>query len=288
MKRRTVLGMMGASAGLAATGRPAVAAPGKARGKVTLDLSDKRQLAKAFRKLAYSLDDSVTFWWLNGTRYGVVDSLATPFWDMYVGAWFTTHTVDDERYEVVMAGANFYTPPNSTGLLQSFRNPYTGHDLPVKYSRPKASITRMGLEGGSAFGGDIPGMKTSKSDAAGPGSIEGDEVIIRGDMLLNAQPLDPAGGSRPLVVQDWSTYVGKLADVVDPKVTNAPAAQSFVDVLTWPAWLQMGEQKGSFVSRCYGRKVFSYDGMPATWRKLFEQVMPDVARDPAAVLKAAR
>lgn len=282
MKRRTALGLMGVSMGMAAAGG-ALAAGKTARN--ALDLADKRQFARAFRKIAYSLDDSVTFWWLNGTRYGVVDSVATPFWDMYVGAWFTTRTLDDEHYEVVMAGANFYTPPNSTDLLQFFTNPYTGQVVPVKYAPPKASVTRMGLEGGSAFGGNIPGMKTTVHDAAGPSSIEGDEVIIRGDMILNAQPLDPSGGVKPLVVQDWSTYVAKLADVANPKVQNAPASQSFIDVLTWPAWLQMGDQRGSYVSRCYGRKAFSYAQMPATWRKLFAQAMPEVAKDPAAVLK---
>jgi len=284
MDRRTALGLMGASVGLAAAGGAAAADKSPARG--SLDLDDQRQFARAFRKIAYSLDQEVTFWWLGGTRYGVVDSVATPFWDMYVGAWFTTRTLDDEHYEVVMAGANFYTPPGSTELLQSFDNPYTGKAVPVKYAPPKASVTRMGLEGGSAFGGNIPGMKSTVSDAAGPATIEGDEVIVRGDMILRAQPLDPSSGMKPLVVQDWSTYVAKLVDVVNPEVLNAPATHFFNDVLTWPAWLQMGDQPGSYVSRCHGRKAFTYGQMPATWRKLFEQAMPEVARNPAAVLTA--
>ena len=55
-------------------------------------------------------------------------------------------------------------------------------------------------------------------------------------------------------------------------------------LLSWPAWLQMGDQPGSYVSRCYGRKVFAYEQMPATWRKLFEEDQPEAARNAAAVL----
>jgi hypothetical protein len=284
IQRRSALGLIGAGVGLAATG---VKVHAQERSLPPPDLDDEKQLSVAFRKLAYSLDDSVTFWWMRGTRYGVVDSLATPFWDMYVGAWFTTRDLDGDSYEVTMASANFYTPPNSTELLEVFRNPYTGADVPVKYAAPKPWHTVMGREGGSAFGGDIPGMKTTRSDAAGPGWIEGDDVVIRGDMVLNAVPTDSDSGKKPLRVNDWSTYVGSLADVVDPKVKNAPAVQYFNDILTWPKWPKMGDQPGSYVSRCFGRKVFEYEQMPAIWRELFERALPESAKDPAGVLKGA-
>ncbi len=281
--RRTTLGLLGAAAGLAATGPLAVAATGSMQPP---DLEDKKQLALAFRKLAYSLDDSMTFWWLRGTRYGVVDAEATPFWDMYVGTWFKTRNLDDGAYEVTMANVNFYTPPNSTELLEVFQNPYTGKSVPVKYVMPqKPWRTVIGAEGGAAFGGsDIPGMTTTKGHSEGPAFIEGDEVFIRGDMFMYAEPQDPASGAKPLRVNDWSTYVGKLSDIASPAVTNAPASQSFIDILTWPKWLEMGDQPGSYVSRCVGRKAFAYEQMPQTWRRLFERTQPDAAKDPARFL----
>ncbi|HEY0942329.1 MAG TPA: DUF1838 family protein [Steroidobacter sp.] len=285
IKRRTVLGLMGAAAGMATIGQTASAARA-ARGSRSLDLEDKRQLALAFRRLAYSLDNSVTFWWMRGTRYGVVDSVATPFWDMYVGAWFTTRDLSEDSYEVTMASANFYTPVNSGELLTSFRNPYTEEVVPVTYIEPKPWRTVFSPEGGSAFGGgESSGMKTTRSDAPGPGWIEGEDVVIRGDMVMNSVPVDPASGLKPFHVNDWSTYVGKLADVANPKVKSAPAVQYFTDILSWPKWLRMGDLPGSFVSRCYGRKVFAYEQMPATWRRLFEQAMPEKAKNAADLVK---
>jgi len=281
--RRTTLGLIGGAAGFAATGSLASAA---AEVTPTLNLEDKQQLGLAFRKLAYSLDDSLTFWWLRGTRYGVVDAVATPFWDMYVGTWFKTRNLDDGKYELTMANVNFYTSPDTTELLEVFKNPYTGENIPVQYVMPKKPW-RMEMEpnGGSAFGGsDIPGMTKTSGHSQGPAFVEGDEVYIRGDMFMYAEPIDAASGTRPLRVNDWSTYVGKLADIASPAVTNAPAAQYFTDILTWPKWLQMGDQPGNYVSRCVGRKVFAYEHMPQTWRNHLERMQPDTAKDPAGFL----
>ena len=281
MERRTALGLLAATAAGAATlPAPALAAKRTA----AFEPTDPAQLALAFRKLAYSADDSLTFWWMHGTRYGVVGSVATPFWEMYVGAWFRTRDLPDGRYEVKMVGANFYTPPGETRLLEEFANPYTGKTVAVPFNKPRASVTVFDQRGGSPFeGSSMPGMKRTVSKDIGPAWVQGDEVAVRGDLMLHAEPLEP--GKRTFTVNDWSTYVGKLADVTNPKLKNPPSTQFFVDVLDFPGWLQMGDQSGTFVSRCHGRKVFSYGDMPAVWRTHFERKYPDVAKDPDALLK---
>lgn len=284
INRRSALGLLGAVGGLAATG--SLAQPVQAS-LPTLDLNDPAQLFKAFRKLAYSLDTSVTWWWMRGTRFGVVDSVATPFWDMYVGSWFTAKDMEDGAYEITMTGANYYTPPGSTSLLRSFKNPYTGEEVAVPNSPPRARRTLLNPEKASAFGDvNMPGMKTTRTSDLGPGWIEDQDVVIRGDLALTAEPIDPNSERGVFTVNDWSTYVGKLSDVADPTVSNAPCAQYFTDILTFPAWLNMGDHPGSYVSRCYGRKVFAYKQMPETWRNLFAQAQPEAARDPVAILSA--
>jgi hypothetical protein len=282
IRRRTALGLLAAGT-LGAAVAPA-ATTARASGPAgRFDPSDPRHLATAFRKLAYSLDDSVTFWWMHGTRYGVVGSRSTPFWDMHVGAWFRTRDLGEDRYEVRVAFLNFYTPPGEEGLLEKFRNPYTGRTLEVPYAPPRATTTTMGLRGGSPFDAmKMPGMKTTVSSDVGPAHVNGDELTIRGDLILHAEPEE--AGRRGLDVNDWSTYVGSLAAVQDPAQKNPPAQQMFNDILDFPAWLQMGDVAGTFFSRCYGRKVYGYDEMPQTWRRLFEGRFPDAAKNAAAVL----
>jgi hypothetical protein len=279
MHRRTALALLTGTLGICAL--PSLAATGVRPG---FDPADPKQLALAFRKLAYSMDDKVSFWWMKGTRYGVVGSVATPFWEMYVGAWFTTRNLPDGNYEVRITGANFYTAPGDDALLKRFANPYTGRTVEVPYTRPKATNTVYDLKGGNPFGsGSMPGMKTTVATDIGPAWVQGDELMIRGDLVLHAEPSDPA--KRTFTVNDWSTYVGSLAAVLDPAQPNPPCAQMFTDVLDFPAWLQMGDQPGTYVSRCYGRKVPRYQDMPAVWRRHFEAVLPDLAADPGALVR---
>jgi hypothetical protein len=280
--RRTALGLLaGATAGVATLAPPALAA---GKGAAVFDPANPDHLALAFRKLAYSMDDQLTFWWMRGTRYGVTGSVATPFWDMYVASWFTTRDLPDGRYEVKMAGSNFYTAPGSTTLLEKFDNPFTGKTVDVPYGKPRALTTLMEKRGGGFAGGDAPGMKTTRHTDIGPAWVEGDRVHVQGDNSLHMEPLE--AGRRSFTVNDWSTYIGAVADVLNPKMKNPPAAQMFNDILDFPPWLQMGDYQGTYVSRCYGRKVYAYASMPATWRRLFEQKFPDVARDPGAVLRS--
>jgi hypothetical protein len=290
IRRRTALSLL-AGAAVGATALPPAAlaasqAKGRGKGKAAaFDPKDPQQLALAFRKLAYSADETLTFWWMKGTRYGVTGSLATAFWDMYVAAWFTTRDLPDGKYEVKMSGCNFYTPPGGTTLLEKFENPYTGKTVDVPYGRPRTSTTLMDLKGGSAFAGAAPpGMKSTRNTDIGPAWVEGEALHVQGDIMMHNEPLEP--GKRSFTVQDWSTYIGTVADVLDPKMKNPPSAQMFNDILDFPPWLQMGDYKGTYVSRCYGRKVYDYPSMPALWRGFFEQKFPDVAKDPGAVLRA--
>ncbi len=286
MNRRTAVGVLSGAAALSATTTlPGLASAADKASAAAFDPSDQDQLAMAFRKLAYSMDDKLTFWWMRGTRYGTVGPVATPFWDMYVGAWFRTRDLPDGRYEVRQVNANFYTAPGGTALLERFANPFTGKTVDVPFNMPKATTTIYDRMGGSPFAGAAPpGMKSTRQTDVGPAWIVGDTVHVQGDLMLRNEALEP--GRKGFTVNDWSTYVGSLADVVNASMPNPPAAQMFVDILDFPPWLQMGDQPGTYVSRCYGRKVYDYASMPATWRALIEQKIPDVAEDPGAVLRA--
>lgn len=285
--RRTVLGLLGAAASMATISGTSRAAKRPQPSWPPPDLGNRQELLHVYRKLAYSLDETVTFWWMRGTRYGLVDTVTTPFWDMHIGAWLRTRDLDEGSYEVTMASANFYTPPDSTELLEVFQNPYTGKQVPINYHAPRARRNVMGPDGSSPFGG-VPGMTTTdRSTDKGPGWIEGEDVVVRGDSMLRAVPTDAGPDARPFVVNDWSTYVGSLAEVSNPGVKNPASVQYFNDILSWPEWLQMGDHPGNYVSRCFGRKVFAYDQMPAVWRQLFERALPESAKDPYGVLDDA-
>ncbi|MBU3672449.1 MAG: DUF1838 domain-containing protein [Sinobacteraceae bacterium] len=288
LDRRHCLGAALALGAVAASGETA---PASLAGKVgperagpeLADLRDPRQRSLAFRKLAWSMDEGLSFWWLRGVRYGMRGSVATPFWDMHVGLWFRTRDIGNDTYEVLRAGANFYTPLGESALLEQFANPFTGQTVPVRYATPRIAKQTYAMDGSGPTREAAAGVNGTTVSTIGPAWLEGDELAIQGDVVIRNEPSAP--GQRPFNVNDWSTYVGSWREVRDPANRNPAAAQTFTDVLDFPAWLQMGDTQGTFVSRCYGRKVTRYEDMPAIWRRHFEARFPDIARNPAAMLK---
>lgn len=276
IRRRTALKLLAGAAG-------ATSLPLRAATTTAFDPANPEHVALAHRKLAHSLDDSLTWWWLRGSGYGLVGSTKTAFWDMYVGYFLVTRDLSDGDYELRMVGVVFYTPPGETRLLEEFANPYTGRTVTPRYPKPRAITSVMTTQGGTPFGGGRSDVKTTSESNFGPAWIEGDEVMVRSDVTMRVEPLAP--GSRPFTVNDMSTYVGSASDVMDPKVTNPPAAHMFNDIVDFPAWLQMGNVSGLYYSRCWGRKVRTYLQMPAVWRMHFEAKFPDVAKDPGALVR---
>ena len=283
INRRDALGALAGAAALGGAGVGAAAAAAAAA-RAAFGAADQGHLALASRKPGCSMDDTLTFHWMRGTRYSVVGPVATPFWDMYVAAWFTTRDLPDGRWEVTMASGNLYTPVGGTTLLEKFDNPYTGKTVEVPYNRPRAIKATYDKKGGSPFaGGDPPGMKSTRKTDIGPAWGVGDRVHVQSDLMVDNRPLEP--GKKSFTVNDWSTYIGAVADVMDPKKPNPPSAHMFNDILDFPPWLQMGDHPGAFVSRCYGGKVYDFKSMPPVWQALFEKKFPDVAKDMGAVLR---
>jgi len=281
VKRRTAIGLL-AGAASAPSLTLAAEKPGVERGaNAGFDPANPAHVALAFRKLAWSMDESLTFQWLHGTRYGVQGSLVTPFWEMHVGTWFRAHDIGGGSYEVRSAGANFYTLPGAPKLLEKFRNPYTGETVDIPYAAPSVTTALYDEKGRRPFD-DIPGTKTTSKTDVGPAWVQGNEVSVRADITVHAEPLDP--GKRTLTAQDMSTFTGSIADVMNPDAANPPSRHMFNDILDYPAYLRMGDQPGTYFSRCHGRKVYRYGEMPAAWRALFEAKFPDAARDPGGVL----
>ncbi len=274
MKRRQALGVM---AGAAAA--PAIIT--RAQAADTLD--PVKDMALILRKLSHAKDEKVHFWWMMGTRSGLVDSAYTPLWDMHVGTIFSVRDIDADSYEVTSLGLNWYTDLTTGKFLETFRNPYTGKDLKVPYAPPKPSKRIYDKSGLKVPPFERPGVTMKRTGATGPAWIEGNDVWVRGDTSVRGEPTTQGG--KIFQVNDMSTFFGATKDVANPKVTSAPAGQAFSDLNTWPDWLEMGDKPGNYYSRCFGRKVDSIAAMPKPWREITEAKFPAIAKDPAGALK---
>ena len=126
MRRRNILGMIGALPLTASLiGRNRAWADGH------VDPNSVDGLYTIHRKLNYSFDDRVVFWYLRAIRYGLVDSAFTPFWDMHVGL-ISLAQDENDGFRTKTMSAIFYTDIESGELLENFDNPFTGERLPVR------------------------------------------------------------------------------------------------------------------------------------------------------------
>jgi len=278
MKRRTALGLMAAAP--FATGCTVKVSRDE---QLSLDPSDPDDLYYIHRKVNYTFDDQPVFWYIEAVRYGLVDGEFTPFWNMHVGFLFTVRSTGEFDFETKQLSTIFYSDLETGELLETFNNPYTGARTPVR----QPGLTR----GGTVFNKtrsvreerEIPGAQVTQGTDIGPAWIIGDDVWVHGDTWFRAEPTDDQ--RRLIQVNDWSTYHASLKDVADPAVTSAAATMNFNDINTWPSWLDMGDLRGNYVSRGFGRKLRSGEGMPAQWLRFMGELYPEESRDLAGAIE---
>ena len=282
MDRRTILGMLGAAAA-----GPFV--PRLAGAEASLDVNNPDHVLLILRKLAHSLGDKPIFWWIRTIRYGLVDSAFTPMWGQNGGAIFLTRESDEKNaYEASVVIINFLIDPDTGQQIRKFTTPYTKQALALQTfggTEPiHVTYRRPGSEA-PARQSAPPGYKMTASRLpVGPALIEGDDVWVRSDNVFRMEPTSPDKG-RLMQVNDWSTYHGSVQDVANPDIKSAPATWAFNDINTWPGWMGMEDRPGNYVARGVGRKVFSINDMPESWRQLMAENHPDILDDPLGAVQ---
>mgnify|MGYP001824295203 CR=1 FL=1 len=280
MKRRTALGLIGGAAAA-----PLVRAPLAQAEMLSLDTSNPAHTLMITRKLAHTMDDDIVFWWAQLTRMFMLDKIATPLWNVHVGALLNTRDIDEHgSYETTAISMVFYTDLETGEYLRTFDNPFTGQTVDINYfpARPSKRVTS--IMGPKSEPPTRPGYEIISSHPMGPAWVEGDDVWVRVDDITRMEPETPEAG--PVFrVNDWSTYHGAVSDVANTEIRNAPATWHFNDVLSFPPWLGMGDRPGDFVSRGFGRKVSGFRAMPDRLNDLIKERHPDIYKDPAAALR---
>ena len=280
MKRRQALGLMAAAPFATACSVEVEIDSGE---QLSLDPGNEDDLYLIHRKINYTYDDQPVFWYIEAVRYGLVDSQFTPFWNMHVGFLFTVEDTGEFAFKANQLSAIFYSDLESGELLETFNNPFTGAATPVRQPPLIRGTIQFDKYGQVRPEREIAGAEVTRSERIGPAWIIGDDVWVHGDTWFRAEPISDE--AKLIQVNDWSTYHGSLQQVADPDVTNAPATMNFNDINTWPAWLNMDDQPGNYVSRGFGRKVAAGDAMPPQWQRFMREKHPQEFADLVGAIK---
>ena len=281
MKRRTALGALTAAPFLANTfGKQARAQSGL----LQLDPSNPDHNLMIFRKLAHTMDDTLTYFWADLRRMGQEGPVATRMWDIKLAAITSARDVsDDGTYETTVISMVAYTDPVTGEVLETFDNPWTGETVDINLFPAAPAKRTIGTDGVKGPMIEREGALVEHASPIGPSFIQGDKVWVYGDDMTTLRTNDE---KRELIfgVNDWSTYAGALKDVADPNNGNPLANWYFNDILTWSPWLNMEGHPGNMISRGFGAKVRSFDDMPEDIVTLVKRMHPKVYADPRAAL----
>jgi hypothetical protein len=290
-RRRFTSGLLLAGTGLAAAGSGLAAASGLvagtgvAAGAGGLALAGAADAApnlhRAYRLLRFAADERVFFWWMKGRRYGFVDTVLTPFFDMHVGSMHRCRDLGDGRYELRTASAMYHTDLATGALLESWANPVTGRTVKFSYPAPTAAATTYSYADGIQDGPPPPGMKMERRHVLAPLEIVGDDAWIREESYLTVVY---AASGRTQRVHDTYTFSAPVAGLRQSRPRFLPATVHFNDYNGWSPRFEMGDAPGASVARCSGRKVATLDELPASVLTLARRLHGDAFRDPARTL----
>lgn len=238
-------------------------------------------LLQALMKLRAALDDRMTLEWFQGVVYGVVDSAMLPLFTVNAVAFAHYQLADDGSFRGRRAEVTFHTGLGDTRLLEKFENPYTGDQVNVPMSRTPNSdavIDRNGLVAPRRVGT----VRIASEPSLGPGKVNGERCWVRLDTRTRVY-VD--GQTDPVTTYGESlTYAGRNQDILDARVLSAPCQISYMNVMNWRPWMQMGKQPGHSTTVASGEKVESLAEVPKDLRSFVEQHHPDLAQDPRAAL----
>ncbi len=235
-----------------------------------------------YRKLRYRADEGLVFWWIKARKYGQVGTKLDALFDMQVGSLVRVKNNSDGGYDATSLEIVFYTDLNTGAFLREWKNPYTGEVLAMKHDPLGPTTTKHNANGDPIRPTELGGSKLEATAVNMPALIEGDDIWLKHESTATVFPRD--GKGEPFRVNDWSTYHAPVKAVMDAKISFVASTVHLQEVTSWSRWMNMADKPGNQTSSGVGKKVKTYAEMPAVWRKLVEEIDPDVARDPLVVL----
>lgn len=243
-----------------------------------LNINEQKDLHIIHRKLCFTYDRKIVFWFINAKRYALVDKKFLPLWNMPVGFLSQVKTLDEYRYMVRTLSIIFYTDIKDNQILSILRNPVTGQIINVKQPSIRISDRFYNIMGLEDSKNQTLGSVTTEYGDIGPAWNLGDDLWLNADNGFRIEPINNKVKLRQ--VNDWFTYHGSLKEVSRSDVMSAQSTQSFHDFNTFPKWLGMDSIQGSYVARGFGKKVFAIEDMPQLWKKLTKNKYPDYYNNP--------
>lgn len=242
-----------------------------------LNLHDPITRARAFAKIKGSCADEIVYTfcrlhlylWLND---GNLQPMLT-MQNLNVAQW---QALPNGNHLGIIREVGVYTAFDTDEPIQYWVNPITGESREVW----------------QFFGGPLRvqigpnGMETGPEATLKPremrADIIGDRVLLANQSAFSfpnpftAERWPKAAGGPEFFWDSHYFFSADMADVTNPKVTNAISTVQFQNLVSFHPWLGMGKTPGRTYGKGLGAKLRSLNDLPAAPRRLFEQFTPEI------------
>ena len=231
-----------------------------------LDLNTPEGVMLANRKIQCSTKDNVpvTYWW-HGDMYSRVpgerDRLLFKVEGMNVRQCVAVNdAAKGAGFKLVSRELLLYRDPATGQLARKWKNPWTGEEVEVVQTANDPVNSTWWLNG-----------RDGKTPMKWMGTVQDDMWWMTTTVpLFYRNPLggeyqDYVGGTYHAT--EMFNFFGDVASLQDPKLETIPIRVGWVRVSGWLPWMKMGDRTGTLYFHTAGRKLASWDDMPAQMKQ---------------------
>ena len=257
-------------------GSTAVLAAGKAK---PIDLGTPEGANLAARKIQCSANDNVpTIYYFHGEGFSrVPGERDRKLFDVEGYNVRQCVTVNDPvrgaGWRLISRELLLYVDPATGELLREWKNPWTGQTVKVLQTA-NDPVNQRPVFAKAADG----------TPAKWPGTISGDTWW--NTITVPLFYINPLGGEYQKNVggyyhaTEMFNFFGKVSELVDPKNANPAIEVGWVRMADWLPWMEMSGRAGIIYIHAAGRKLDSYEQLPAVMRKAIETEYPEYRSPP--------
>ena len=184
-----------------------------------------------------------------------------------------TDPVRGTGWRLVSRELLLYIDPATGEMLRDWKNPWTGQTVKVLH------VANDPVNQRPVFPRTADGKPNTW-----PGTISGDTwwntITVP---LFYSNPL--AGDYQKNIggfyhATEMFNFFGKVSELTDPRNANPHSEVGWVRMADWLPWMEMSGRTGLVYMHAAGRKLDSYDQLPAVMRKAIETEYPEYRTPP--------
>ena len=180
---------------------------------------------------------------------------------------------EDNSFHLKHYEVGYYTRFDTDDPITEWANPYTDETVEI-FQFVLGPIARQYKTDTVVAPGLAPLPLTSH--------VIGDRLFVTTQALTQFPNMMtpeewPKRSSGPMV--NWSslmTFSARVADVVNPDLSSAPAHVQLQNFISWAPWMLMGQRPGGTMARAFGTDIKDFDALPTAVRSGFERYTPEI------------